>query len=142
VIRWIVRGNGNMANKSVWVLLTLLTLNLGCSGSGDSNRPKMYPVSGTVKFNGTAVEGATVTFQLTEGKGRRMRLARPTKAANIVSRCLVPTMGQSLDSTKSLYPSLKRQSHPKLPQRLGKSPAANLLRITLLLRVPERHPAV
>jgi len=28
----------------------------------------MYPVSGTVKFNGTAVEGATVTFQLTEGK--------------------------------------------------------------------------
>jgi hypothetical protein len=51
-----------------WSLFLLLPLNLGCSGGGDPNRPKTYPVSGTVKLNGVPVDGATVTFQLTEGK--------------------------------------------------------------------------
>lgn len=48
-------------------LLAAVMLNLGCSGS-DSGREKTYPVKGTVKLNGKAVEGATVMFQLTEGK--------------------------------------------------------------------------
>jgi len=60
-------GIGNIENKASWLLLMALTLSLGCS-SEDSNHPKTYPVSGTVKLNGTAVDGATVTFQLTEGK--------------------------------------------------------------------------
>ncbi len=63
-----VGGIGNMASKSLWLLLVAMSLSLGCSGSDDPNRPKTYPVSGTVKLNGTAVEGATVTFQLIEGK--------------------------------------------------------------------------
>ena len=57
-----------MASKALLFLLVAMSLSLGCSGSDDPNRLKTYPVSGTVKLNGTAVEGATVTFQLTEGK--------------------------------------------------------------------------
>ena len=49
------------------LVLVALTLTVGCSVE-DSSHPKTYPVSGTVKFNGSAVEGATITFQLTEGK--------------------------------------------------------------------------
>ena len=58
---------GDFEGRATWLLLVALTLSIGCSSEG-SNRPKTYPVSGTVKLNGTAVEGATVTFQLTEGK--------------------------------------------------------------------------
>lgn len=59
---------GTIESQASWLLLVVLTLSVGCSGE-DSNHPKTYPVSGTVKMNGTAVEGATVTFQLTDGKG-------------------------------------------------------------------------
>lgn len=67
MIRLNVFGIGSIKSKATLSLLVALTLSLGCS-SEDSNRPKTYPVSGTVKLNGTVVEGATVTFQLTEGK--------------------------------------------------------------------------
>lgn len=40
----------------------------GC-GSDDSGHPPTYPVTGSVRLNGKAVDGATVTFFLTEGKG-------------------------------------------------------------------------
>lgn len=66
-----------MAIKTV-LMLVVFSLSLGCSGSGDSNHPKTYPVSGTVKLNGTAVEGATVTFQLTEGKENAIGLTDKT----------------------------------------------------------------
>lgn len=46
------------------VLVTCLffgsSLLLGCGGGAD--RPAMVPVSGTVNYNGSPVEGATVTF--------------------------------------------------------------------------------
>jgi hypothetical protein len=48
-------------------LLIAFSIFAGCS-SESSNRPKTYPVSGTVKLNGSPVEGATITFQLVEGK--------------------------------------------------------------------------
>ena len=67
MIRLNFSGVGSIGVKAAWMLLVALTLSVGCSGE-DSNRPKTYPVSGTVKLNGNAVEGATVTFQLTEGK--------------------------------------------------------------------------
>jgi hypothetical protein len=41
-------------------------LGLGC-GEGGGDRPKTYSVSGTVTYNGEAVEGATVAFQPAAG---------------------------------------------------------------------------
>ena len=52
--------------QGTWLLVAALMLNAGCGDS--SNFPKTYPVTGTVKLNGAAVEGATVTFQLMDGK--------------------------------------------------------------------------
>jgi hypothetical protein len=56
------------------VILRTLTLcvamiAVGCqdNGGSDPNRPKTYPVTGTVKLNGKAVEGAVVTFHATAG---------------------------------------------------------------------------
>ena len=66
MIRLNVLGVG-ILGKATWLMLVATSLTLGCSVE-DSNRPKTYPVNGTVKFNGNAVEGATVTFQLTDGK--------------------------------------------------------------------------
>jgi hypothetical protein len=43
------------------------TLGLGCSGGGDSNLPKTYPVSGTVTQAGQPVAGATVKFSMADG---------------------------------------------------------------------------
>ena len=34
---------------------------IGCEGGGDAG-PKVYPVTGTVTYNGQAVQGATVAF--------------------------------------------------------------------------------
>jgi hypothetical protein len=50
------------------VLLCVLSLTWGCGGGGASDRPKTYPVSGTVKLNGAPVKDAVVTFQLDGGK--------------------------------------------------------------------------
>jgi hypothetical protein len=44
-----------------------LTFVIGCGGGSD--RPQTYPVSGTVMYNGEAVDGATVAFW-TEGAPR------------------------------------------------------------------------
>jgi len=67
-----IRSNNSCAWESKFVvmglLLASLMLNLGCFGNG-SGRPTTYPVTGTVKLNGKPVDGATVTFQLIEGKG-------------------------------------------------------------------------
>ncbi|MEQ1825437.1 MAG: carboxypeptidase-like regulatory domain-containing protein [Pirellula sp.] len=57
-----------MTNKTGWLLSVCLVFVLGCGGD-DSNRPKTYPVTGTVKLNGNPVDGAMITFNLTEGKG-------------------------------------------------------------------------
>lgn len=40
---------------------------LGCGQPTDPNRPKTYPVSGTVTQAGQPVEGANVVFQLADG---------------------------------------------------------------------------
>lgn len=63
-MKWI--GVESIEIQGAWLLLVALILNAGCGDN--SNFPKTYPVTGTVKLNGTAVEGATVTFQLMEGK--------------------------------------------------------------------------
>lgn len=47
------------------LLLVCTALFFGCGS--DSRRPT-FPVTGTVKLNGKPVDGAVVTFQLTEGK--------------------------------------------------------------------------
>ena len=44
-----------------------LVLCSGCGDSVDPNRPKTYPVSGTVTQGGQPVSGANVTFQSTDG---------------------------------------------------------------------------
>ncbi len=66
-----IRSNNSCAWQPKFVVMGLflaaLTLNLGCSGNS-SGRPTTYPVTGTVKLNGKPVEGAVVTFQLTDGK--------------------------------------------------------------------------
>lgn len=49
----------------VVVCFGLTSAFLGCSNQ--PARPKTYPVHGTVTFNGTPVEGATVTFVPKEG---------------------------------------------------------------------------
>ena len=56
-------------NRSIgcFVLVALL---VGCGETGDTNRPKTVPVTGSVTYNGQPVEGATVTF-VTGGSGGR-----------------------------------------------------------------------
>ena len=49
-----------MIRKLVAVLVLGTSLLTGCGGGAD--RPAMVPVSGTVNYNGSPVEGATVTF--------------------------------------------------------------------------------
>lgn len=48
-------------------LLTLLALSAGCGQGTDSNRPKTFPVSGTVTQDGQPVEGANVSFHAADG---------------------------------------------------------------------------
>ncbi len=48
-------------------LLVPITLVLGCGSVSDF--PPTYPVKGTVFHGGKAVENATVTFEMMEGKG-------------------------------------------------------------------------
>lgn len=49
------------------ILLTMVAA-VGCtSGGGDTNRPKTYPVTGTVTLDGAPVAGASVKFQLADG---------------------------------------------------------------------------
>jgi hypothetical protein len=45
----------------------LLVSTLGCGQATDPNRPRTFPISGTVTQGGTPVEGAEVTFQPTDG---------------------------------------------------------------------------
>ncbi|HAH47458.1 hypothetical protein [Gimesia sp.] len=49
------------------ILLLLIILCPACSGSAEDKwtkqRPPTYPASGTVKFNGSPLEGATIVFQ-------------------------------------------------------------------------------
>jgi len=51
------------------VCFTLLACLAGCSGGGDDDRAPTVPVNGTVTYNGSPVEGATVTFSPTEPGG-------------------------------------------------------------------------
>jgi len=60
MLRWILRGS---------VCFTLLAYLVGCSGGGDADRAKTVPVTGTVTYNGSPVEGATVTFSPAEPGG-------------------------------------------------------------------------
>lgn len=49
-------------------LFCVTALALGCSqGASDPNRPKTYPVTGTVTMGGAPVDGANVIFQLSDG---------------------------------------------------------------------------
>lgn len=48
-------------------LVLFLVFLLGCGGSADPNRPKTYPVSGTVTQGGQPVADAEVTFHLKDG---------------------------------------------------------------------------
>ena len=50
------------------VLLLALAVSSGCGG-GVEDRPPTFPVSGTVAYNGSPVEGATVSFMM-EGAPR------------------------------------------------------------------------
>ncbi|GAB6166712.1 hypothetical protein JCM19992_27120 [Thermostilla marina] len=55
-------------SKIVGIAITLnVAFWLGCGGSGD--RPKTYPVEGTVTLNGKPVAGATVVFAPVVGGG-------------------------------------------------------------------------
>ncbi|WP_417384272.1 carboxypeptidase regulatory-like domain-containing protein [Gimesia sp.] len=51
------------------ILLLMTIICTACSGASEDKwtkqRPPTYPVSGTVNFNGTPLEGATVVFQST-----------------------------------------------------------------------------
>ena len=51
------------------VCLALLACLVGCPGGGGADRPETVPVTGTVTYNGSAVEGATVTFSPTASGG-------------------------------------------------------------------------
>lgn len=99
-----------MAIKS-FLMLVVLSLCLGCSGSGDSNHPKTYPVSGTVKLSGTAVEGATVTFQLTEGKENAIGLT--DKSGKYTLSTFKPSDGAVAGQYKVSISKFEAESAPK-----------------------------
>jgi len=51
------------------ICLALLACLVGCPGGDDADRPETVPVTGTVTYSGSAVEGATVTFSPTASGG-------------------------------------------------------------------------
>ena len=51
------------------VCLALLACLVGCPGGDVGDRPETVPVTGTVTYNGSAVEGAAVTFSPTASGG-------------------------------------------------------------------------
>ncbi len=59
----------------------LLLSVLGCGGSVDPNRPKTYPVTGQVLYNGDPVEDATVMF-VGSGTGGRGALGKTDASGN------------------------------------------------------------
>ncbi|EDL58287.1 peptidase associated/transthyretin-like domain-containing protein [Gimesia maris] len=72
--------------------LTLLIITLictACSGASEDKwtkqRPPTYPVTGTVKFNGTPLEGATVVFQ-SNGAQTQAAVGRTDKDGNFQMR--------------------------------------------------------
>ena len=56
-----------------WMLVGTLVVSLGCGPSGPP-RPKTYPVTGVVTYNGQPVAGANLNFQLTDGSGYAMAI--------------------------------------------------------------------
>lgn len=50
----------------IWQLAAILALAAGCDQS-DPNRPKTYPVSGTVTYNGQSLADANLNFQHAAG---------------------------------------------------------------------------
>jgi hypothetical protein len=50
------------------VLLVMMSV-VGCGSKPGANRPKTYPVTGTVTLGDKPVEGATLNFQLSGGSG-------------------------------------------------------------------------
>lgn len=55
--------------------LVLALVFVGCTQSGDPNRPKTVRVTGTVTYNSSPVDGATVTF-VPDGAGKRGAVAK------------------------------------------------------------------
>ena len=51
------------------VCLALLGCLVGCPGGSEADGPETVPVTGTVTYNGSAVEGAMVTFSPAGGGG-------------------------------------------------------------------------
>lgn len=60
--------------RLISLALAALVSLAGCGKKTDPNRPKTYPVTGTVTLGGSPVEGATVTFQLTGKAGSAVGL--------------------------------------------------------------------
>lgn len=54
-----------------WLLVFALVLFVGCAES-KPDRPKTYPVSGTVTYKGEPVAGANLNFRLADGKSFAM----------------------------------------------------------------------
>ena len=57
----------NRLLSMISLAVLVATLEAGCSGGQDANRPKTHPVSGTVTQGGQPVAGANVNFFLTDG---------------------------------------------------------------------------
>lgn len=55
-----------LARSGLWLVVGIVTLSLGCAES-KSDRPKTYPVSGTVSYNGAPVADANLNFQHADG---------------------------------------------------------------------------
>jgi hypothetical protein len=57
----------------MWLLAGVFVTGLGCGPSGPP-RPKTYPVTGVVTYNGEPVAGANLNFQLADGSGYAMAI--------------------------------------------------------------------
>ncbi len=61
-IRMVFIFRGVSMNVRGFVVLGVVLLVVGCGPAVDPNRPKTYPVTGTVTYNGQPVSDAMVTF--------------------------------------------------------------------------------
>jgi len=108
-----------MNRITVMAAVSLACIASGCGGNVDPNRPETYAVSGTVTYQGKAVEGALVFFHPAD-KGLPGAVGR----TDADGRYLLTTFGASDGAVAGQYNvTVVRYDQPPLPANPDHEPS-------------------
>lgn len=128
-----------VSRLSMFVVVSLLTLGIGCSSSGPAG-PKTAPVSGQVNYKNLPVEGATVSF-LGDGTTRAAMAITDSKGHFILTTIrsgdgAVPGL-HKVTVTKIVAPPTKSANEPVSMENAAK--AANVQPAEPLSMLPAKY---